>query len=118
MVGEVVGARGASLGGPYGAAVKAHACVAVDESRSSLAARCVSFYHIVCLPVCLKLETAPLRVVRGLGHAFLYLSTWFSLVSSWREGIIAFLYPALSTLIPSRCLSVSTKLSVCPVCPR
>ena len=31
MVGEVVGARGASLGGPYGAAVKAHACVAVDR---------------------------------------------------------------------------------------
>ena len=37
LVGEVVGARGASLGGPYGAA-KAHCCVAVDESRSSLAA--------------------------------------------------------------------------------
>ena len=27
--------RGASLGGPYGAA-KAHCCVAVDESRNSL----------------------------------------------------------------------------------
>ena len=39
MVGEVVGARGGSLGGPYGAA-KAHCCVAADESRSSLAARC------------------------------------------------------------------------------
>ena len=26
-------------------------CVAVDESRSSLAARCVSFYQIVCLSV-------------------------------------------------------------------
>ena len=54
MVGEVVGARGASLGGPYGAA-KAHCCVAVDESRSSLAACCVSFYQIVCLclSVCL-----------------------------------------------------------------
>ena len=50
MVGEVVGARGASLGGPYGAA-KAHCCVAVDESRSSLAACCVSFYQIVCLSV-------------------------------------------------------------------
>ena len=36
MVGEVVGACGASLGGPCGAA-KAHCCVAVDESRSSLA---------------------------------------------------------------------------------
>eukprot|EP00964_Phaeocystis_antarctica_P081177 scaffold50762_cov58-Phaeocystis_antarctica.AAC.4 len=53
MVGEVVGARGASLGGPYGAA-KAHCCVAVDESRSSLAACCVSFYQIVCLSVCLS----------------------------------------------------------------
>eukprot|EP00964_Phaeocystis_antarctica_P045593 scaffold26257_cov63-Phaeocystis_antarctica.AAC.5 len=53
MVGEVVGARGASLGGPYGAA-KAHCCVAVDESRSSLAARCVSVYQIVCLSVCLS----------------------------------------------------------------
>ena len=30
-------------------AAKAHCCVAVDESRSSLAARCVSFYQIVCL---------------------------------------------------------------------
>ena len=48
--GEVVGARGASLGGPYGAA-KAHCCVAVDESRSRLPARCVSFYQIVCLSV-------------------------------------------------------------------
>ena len=36
------------MGGPYGAA-KAHCCVAVDESRSSLAACCVSFYQIVCL---------------------------------------------------------------------
>ena len=54
MVGEAVGARGASLGGPYGAA-KAHCCVAVDESRSSLAARCVSFYQIVFLPNCLVL---------------------------------------------------------------
>eukprot|EP00964_Phaeocystis_antarctica_P082297 scaffold51597_cov60-Phaeocystis_antarctica.AAC.3 len=44
--------RGASLGGPYGAA-KAHCCVAVDESRSSLAACCVSFYQLsVCLSVC------------------------------------------------------------------
>ena len=51
MVGEVVGGRGASLGGPYGAA-KAHCCVAVDESRSSLAPCCVSFYQIVCLSVC------------------------------------------------------------------
>ena len=50
----MVGARGASLDGPYGAAVKAHACVAVDESRSKLAARCMSFYHIVCLSVCLE----------------------------------------------------------------
>jgi len=41
------------LGGPYGAA-KAHCCVAVDESRSSLAACCVSFYQIVCLSVCLS----------------------------------------------------------------
>ena len=47
----LVGARGASLGGPYGAA-NAHCCVAVDESRSSLAACCVSFYQIVCLSVC------------------------------------------------------------------
>ena len=46
MVGEVVGARGALLGGPYGAA-KAHCCVAVDESRSSLAARCVSFTYVI-----------------------------------------------------------------------
>eukprot|EP00964_Phaeocystis_antarctica_P145685 scaffold111797_cov61-Phaeocystis_antarctica.AAC.1 len=55
MVGEVVGACGASLGGPCGAA-KAHCCVAVDESRSSLAARCVSFYQIVCLS-CVFRET-------------------------------------------------------------
>ena len=48
----MVGARGGSLGGPYGAA-KAHCYVDVDESRSSLAARCVSFYQIVCLSVCL-----------------------------------------------------------------
>ena len=34
-------------------AAKAHCCVAVDGSRSSLAARCVSFYQIVCLSVCL-----------------------------------------------------------------
>ena len=33
--------RGASLGGPYGAA-KAHCCVAADEPRCSLTARCVS----------------------------------------------------------------------------
>ena len=50
MVGEAVGRRqcvgGASLGGPYGAA-KAHCCVAVDESRSSLAARCVSFTYVI-----------------------------------------------------------------------
>ena len=44
------------LGGPYGAA-KAHCCVAVDESRSSLAACCVSFYQIVCLSVCLSDNT-------------------------------------------------------------
>eukprot|EP00964_Phaeocystis_antarctica_P058264 scaffold34554_cov27-Phaeocystis_antarctica.AAC.2 len=59
MVGEVVGACGASLGGPCGAA-KAHCCVAVDESRSSLAARCVSFYQIVCLSVCLSADRMPL----------------------------------------------------------
>eukprot|EP00964_Phaeocystis_antarctica_P056568 scaffold33375_cov53-Phaeocystis_antarctica.AAC.3 len=58
MVGEVVGARRASLGGPYGAA-KAHCCVAVDESRSSLAACCVSFYQSVCLSVCLSVSTHP-----------------------------------------------------------
>ena len=60
MVGEVVGACGASLGGPCGAA-KAHCCVAVDESRSSLAARCVSFYQIVCLSLSLTLP----RVLRA-----------------------------------------------------
>ena len=38
----------------YGAVVKAHACVAVDESRSWLAARCVSFYQDVYLSVCLS----------------------------------------------------------------
>ena len=55
MVREVVGARGASLGGPYGRTYGAcrqgagtHCCVAVDESRGSLAARCVSFCQIVC----------------------------------------------------------------------
>ena len=54
MVREVVGARGASLGGPYGRTYGAcrqgagtHCCVAVDESRGSLAARCVSFCQIV-----------------------------------------------------------------------
>ena len=52
-IGEVVGARGASLGGPYGAAVKAHSCVTVDESCSSLAARCVCLS--TTLPVCLCL---------------------------------------------------------------
>ena len=56
--GGVVGARGGwglvgRMGGPYGAVVKAHACLAVDESRSRLAARCVSFYQVVCLSVCL-----------------------------------------------------------------
>eukprot|EP00964_Phaeocystis_antarctica_P073854 scaffold45361_cov59-Phaeocystis_antarctica.AAC.4 len=64
MVGEVVGARGASLGGPYGAA-KAHCCVAVDESRSSLAACCVSFYQIVCLSVCLSGCTVLLLACRA-----------------------------------------------------
>ena len=39
-----------SLGGPYGAAVKAHACAAVDESRSSLAV-CLSTTLSVCLSV-------------------------------------------------------------------
>ena len=51
MVGEVVGARGASLGGPYGAA-KAHCCVAVDEWRSTRAPRCV-FFLLHRLSVCL-----------------------------------------------------------------
>ena len=45
--------------GRYGAAVKAHACVTVDESRSSLAARCVSFYHTVCLSVSSYLILSP-----------------------------------------------------------
>ena len=58
MVGEVVGACGASLGGPCGAA-KAHCCVAVDVSRSSLAARCVSFYQSICLSVCLCQSEVP-----------------------------------------------------------
>eukprot|EP00964_Phaeocystis_antarctica_P047246 scaffold27328_cov67-Phaeocystis_antarctica.AAC.1 len=58
MVGEVVGSRGASLGGPYGAA-KAHGCVAVDESRSSLAACCASFYQLsFCLSVFLPANAA------------------------------------------------------------
>ena len=44
-----------SMGGPYGAA-KAHCCVAVDESRSSLAARwCVFLPN--CLVLCLVLST-------------------------------------------------------------
>ena len=55
VVGEVVGACGASLGGPY-AAAKAHCCVAADVSRSSLAARCVSFYQTVCLSLSLSLS--------------------------------------------------------------
>ena len=58
----MVGARGASLGwlgGPYGAAVEAHSCVAVDVSRSSLAARCVSFYQSICLSVCLCQSEVP-----------------------------------------------------------
>eukprot|EP00964_Phaeocystis_antarctica_P115851 scaffold79843_cov80-Phaeocystis_antarctica.AAC.3 len=50
MVGEVVGARGPSLGGPYGAA-KAHCCVAVDESRRGLLAVCLSAKLSVCLCV-------------------------------------------------------------------
>ena len=57
MVREVVGARGASLGVPYGRTYGAcrqgagtHCCVAVDESRGSLAARCVSFCQIVWTP--------------------------------------------------------------------
>ena len=40
--------------GPYGAAVKAHSCVNVDVSRSTLAARCVSLYQYGCLSVCLS----------------------------------------------------------------
>ena len=64
MVGEVVGACGASLGGPCGAA-KAHCCVAVDESRSSLAARCVSFYQVVCLSVCLSVVTPCFSLLLG-----------------------------------------------------
>ena len=61
MVREVVGARGASLGVPYGRTYGAcrqgagtHCCVAVDESRGSLAARCVSFCQIVWTPALLR----------------------------------------------------------------
>eukprot|EP00964_Phaeocystis_antarctica_P025498 scaffold14339_cov29-Phaeocystis_antarctica.AAC.3 len=74
MVGEVVGARGASLGGPYGAA-KAHCCVAVDESRSSLPACCVSFYQLsVCLSRCPVRVSSTLEVTeREAGPAPLLL---------------------------------------------
>ena len=51
MVGEV--ARGLSLFGGASSEVRRCVCSVVDESRSSLAARCVSFYQTVCLSVCL-----------------------------------------------------------------
>ena len=50
MVGEV--ARGLSLFGGASSEVRRCICSVVDESRSSLAARCVSFYQTVCLSVC------------------------------------------------------------------
>ena len=66
MVREVVGARGASLGGPYGRTYGAcrqgagtHCCVAVDESRGSLAARCVSFCQIVWRSAALSFSFLP-----------------------------------------------------------
>eukprot|EP00964_Phaeocystis_antarctica_P148938 scaffold115920_cov57-Phaeocystis_antarctica.AAC.2 len=66
MVGEVVGARGASLGGPYGAAVNAHSCVAVDESRRRHRSVCVP-HRYECVPGFLLCERGPCR--RGLQSA-------------------------------------------------
>ena len=52
MVGEMV--RGLSLFGGASSEVRRCNCSVVDESRSSLAARCASFYQTVCLSVCLS----------------------------------------------------------------
>ena len=40
-------------GGSAANSCDTHCCVAVDEPRSSLEARCVSFYRVVCVAVCL-----------------------------------------------------------------
>eukprot|EP00964_Phaeocystis_antarctica_P135948 scaffold100341_cov66-Phaeocystis_antarctica.AAC.1 len=62
MVGDVVGARGASLGGPYDSAVKAHVCVAVDESPAeALLTVCVCLMGVSVPCVCRGPRWRPVR---------------------------------------------------------
>ena len=65
MVGDVVGARGASLGGPYDSAVKAHVCVAVDESPAEALLTVCVFLMGVSVPCVCRGPRVPHIAVRA-----------------------------------------------------